>query len=40
MERGLVPSREKAGALILAGEVVAKPGTLVREDAPIRLLAT
>jgi 23S rRNA (cytidine1920-2'-O)/16S rRNA (cytidine1409-2'-O)-methyltransferase len=44
VERGLVPSRERARALILAGRVlvreqkVDKPGTAVPEDAPIRLL--
>jgi len=44
MERGLVPSRERARALILAGRVlvreqkVDKPGTMVPEDSPIRLL--
>jgi 23S rRNA (cytidine1920-2'-O)/16S rRNA (cytidine1409-2'-O)-methyltransferase len=44
LERGLVPSRERARALILAGRVlvreqkVDKPGTTVPEDAPIRLL--
>jgi len=44
MERGLVPSRERARALILAGRVlvkeqkVDKPGTAVAVDAPIRLL--
>ena len=43
VERGLAESREKARALILAGEVLAdgrvaaKPSTLVREDTPIRL---
>lgn len=43
VERGLVPTREKAKRLILAGEVlvddapVDKPGTLVREDATLRL---
>ena len=42
--RGLVASRERARALILAGRVllseqkVDKPGTAVREDAAIRLL--
>lgn len=42
-ERGLVPSREKAQAFILAGIVlvddvpVTKPGTLVSEDSKIRL---
>jgi len=44
VERGLVESREKARALILAGEVLAdekvasKPGTLVPEDIAIRLV--
>lgn len=44
VERGLAQSSEKARALILAGEVLAderaisKPGTLVGEDATIRLL--
>jgi 23S rRNA (cytidine1920-2'-O)/16S rRNA (cytidine1409-2'-O)-methyltransferase len=44
VERGLVPSRERARALILAGRVlvreqkVDKPGTMVQEDSPIRLL--
>jgi 23S rRNA (cytidine1920-2'-O)/16S rRNA (cytidine1409-2'-O)-methyltransferase len=44
VERGLVPSRERARAYILAGRVLAeeqkvdKPGTMVSEDAPIRLL--
>jgi 23S rRNA (cytidine1920-2'-O)/16S rRNA (cytidine1409-2'-O)-methyltransferase len=44
VERGLVRSRERARALILAGRVlvkeqkVDKPGTAVAEDAPIRLL--
>jgi 23S rRNA (cytidine1920-2'-O)/16S rRNA (cytidine1409-2'-O)-methyltransferase len=44
LERSLVPSRERARALILAGRVlvreqkVDKPGTTVPEDAPIRLL--
>jgi len=44
VERGLVSSRERARALILAGRVlvreqkVDKPGTMVREDSPIRLL--
>jgi len=44
VERALVPSRERARALILAGRVlvseqkVEKPGTAIREDAPIRLL--
>jgi 23S rRNA (cytidine1920-2'-O)/16S rRNA (cytidine1409-2'-O)-methyltransferase len=44
VERALVPSRERARALILAGRVlvseqkVEKPGTTIPEDAPIRLL--
>jgi len=44
VERGLVDSRAKAQALIMAGEVVVagkatiKPGTLVPEDAAITLL--
>jgi 23S rRNA (cytidine1920-2'-O)/16S rRNA (cytidine1409-2'-O)-methyltransferase len=44
VERGLVPSRERARAMILAGRVLVreqkidKPGTTVPEDAPIRLL--
>jgi 23S rRNA (cytidine1920-2'-O)/16S rRNA (cytidine1409-2'-O)-methyltransferase len=44
VERGLVPSRERARALILAGRVLVreqkidKPGTAVAADAPIRLL--
>ena len=44
VERGLVPSRERARALILAGRVlvreqkVDKPGANVPGDAPIRLL--
>jgi 23S rRNA (cytidine1920-2'-O)/16S rRNA (cytidine1409-2'-O)-methyltransferase len=44
VERGLVSSRERARALILAGRVlvreqkVDKPGTMVQEDSPIRLL--
>jgi 23S rRNA (cytidine1920-2'-O)/16S rRNA (cytidine1409-2'-O)-methyltransferase len=44
VERGLVPSRERAQALILAGRVlvneqkVEKPGAGVAEDATIRLL--
>jgi 23S rRNA (cytidine1920-2'-O)/16S rRNA (cytidine1409-2'-O)-methyltransferase len=44
VERGMVPSRERARALILAGRVlvkeqkVDKPGTAVAADAPIRLL--
>ena len=45
VDRGFVESREKAQALILAGavelegEVVAKAGTPVEEDAPIRIRA-
>jgi 23S rRNA (cytidine1920-2'-O)/16S rRNA (cytidine1409-2'-O)-methyltransferase len=44
VERGLAPSRERARAYILAGRVlvgeqkVDKPGTLVQQDLPIRLL--
>jgi 23S rRNA (cytidine1920-2'-O)/16S rRNA (cytidine1409-2'-O)-methyltransferase len=44
VERGLVASRERAQALILAGKVLVeeqkidKPGTQVSADAPIRLL--
>jgi 23S rRNA (cytidine1920-2'-O)/16S rRNA (cytidine1409-2'-O)-methyltransferase len=44
VERGLVPSRERAQALILAGRVlvaeqkVEKPGANVAADAPVRLL--
>jgi 23S rRNA (cytidine1920-2'-O)/16S rRNA (cytidine1409-2'-O)-methyltransferase len=44
VERGLVPSRERARAMILAGRVlvreqkVDKPGTTVAEDAPVRIL--
>jgi 23S rRNA (cytidine1920-2'-O)/16S rRNA (cytidine1409-2'-O)-methyltransferase len=44
VERGLVSSRERARALILAGRVLAseqkidKPGTSVPQDSPIRLL--
>jgi 23S rRNA (cytidine1920-2'-O)/16S rRNA (cytidine1409-2'-O)-methyltransferase len=44
VERGLVPSRERARALILAGRVLAneqkidKPGATVSPEAPIRLL--
>src|ERR1700747_2065101 len=44
VERGLVPSRERAQALILAGKVlvdeqkVEKPGTPVSEESKIRLL--
>ena len=43
-ERGLVPSRERARALILAGRVLVKeqkidkPGMTVPSDAPVRLL--
>jgi 23S rRNA (cytidine1920-2'-O)/16S rRNA (cytidine1409-2'-O)-methyltransferase len=43
VDQGLAPSREKARALILAGEVlegdrpVSKAGELVRGDAPLRL---
>ena len=43
-ERGLVPSRERARALILAGRVLVggqkmdKPGTAIRADATVRLL--
>jgi len=44
VERGLVPSRERAQALVLAGRVlvneqkVEKPGAAVTDDAKIRLL--
>src|SRR5579884_3403037 len=44
VERGLVPSRERAQALILAGKVlvdkqkIEKAGTAVDADVPIRLL--
>jgi 23S rRNA (cytidine1920-2'-O)/16S rRNA (cytidine1409-2'-O)-methyltransferase len=44
VEQGLVPSRERARALILAGRIlvreqkVDKPGTAVPADSPIRLL--
>jgi len=44
VERGLVPSRERARALILAGRVmvseqkIEKPGSTVPEDAALRLL--
>jgi 23S rRNA (cytidine1920-2'-O)/16S rRNA (cytidine1409-2'-O)-methyltransferase len=44
VQRGLVPSRERARAMILAGRVLVneqkadKPGTAVAVDAPIRLL--
>jgi 23S rRNA (cytidine1920-2'-O)/16S rRNA (cytidine1409-2'-O)-methyltransferase len=46
VDRGLVPSRERAQRLILAGAVLVgdrpatKPGTLVAADAPLRLRAT
>ena len=46
VERGLVPTRERAQALILAGRVLVneqkldKPGHSVREDAPVRLLGS
>ncbi|MBL8163541.1 MAG: TlyA family RNA methyltransferase, partial [Anaerolineae bacterium] len=45
VERGLVPSREKARAMIMAGEiqvagrVIDKPGTQISTDASIELLA-
>ncbi len=45
VERGLVPSREKARAMIMAGEiqvagrVIDKPGTQISTDAAIELLA-
>lgn len=44
VERGLVPSRERARAYILAGRVLVneqkidKPGTMVAGEAPVRLL--
>jgi 23S rRNA (cytidine1920-2'-O)/16S rRNA (cytidine1409-2'-O)-methyltransferase len=44
VERGLVPSRERAQALILAGRVLVaeqraeKPGTAVEDGVPIRLM--
>jgi 23S rRNA (cytidine1920-2'-O)/16S rRNA (cytidine1409-2'-O)-methyltransferase len=44
VERGLVPSRERARAYILAGRVLVneqkidKPGTTVADDAPVRVL--
>jgi 23S rRNA (cytidine1920-2'-O)/16S rRNA (cytidine1409-2'-O)-methyltransferase len=44
VERGLVPSRERARAYILAGRVLVneqkidKPGTMVAGDAPVRML--
>jgi 23S rRNA (cytidine1920-2'-O)/16S rRNA (cytidine1409-2'-O)-methyltransferase len=46
VERTLVPTRERAQALILAGRVLVndqkldKPGTSVPDDAPIRLLGS
>src|ERR1700750_3402156 len=46
VERGLVPSRERARALILAGRVmvdeqkVEKPGISVPSDAVVRMLGT
>jgi len=46
VERGLVPTRERAQALILAGRVLVreqkhdKPGVSVASDAPIRLLGS
>ncbi|HEX3661584.1 MAG TPA: TlyA family RNA methyltransferase [Acidobacteriaceae bacterium] len=46
VERGLVPTRERAQALILAGRVLVqeqkhdKPGASVASDAPIRLLGS
>jgi len=46
VERGLVPTRERAQALILAGRVLVheqksdKPGHSVPDDAPIRLLGS
>ena len=44
LERGLAPSREKARALIMAGEVLAdervmdKPGTMVPDDVTLRIV--
>jgi 23S rRNA (cytidine1920-2'-O)/16S rRNA (cytidine1409-2'-O)-methyltransferase len=44
VERGLVPSRERARALILAGRILVseqkidKPGSTVPPDAPVRML--
>lgn len=44
VDRALAPSREKARALLLArsvrvaGQLVDKPGALVREDAPVEVL--
>ena len=46
VERGLVPTRERAQALILAGRVLVseqkidKPGASIPDDAPIRLLGS
>jgi len=46
VERGLAESRHKAQALVLAGQVLVdeqkadKPGRLVAEEAPIRILGT
>ncbi len=46
VERGLVPTRERAQAMILAGRVLVheqksdKPGHAVPDDAPIRLLGS
>jgi 23S rRNA (cytidine1920-2'-O)/16S rRNA (cytidine1409-2'-O)-methyltransferase len=46
VERGLVPTRERAQALILAGRVLVseqksdKPGHSVSDDAPVRLLGS
>ncbi len=46
VERGLVPTRERAQAMILAGRVLVheqkydKPGTSVASDAPIRFLGS
>jgi len=43
VERGMVPSREKARALVMAGKVtvdgkrIDKPGTQINGDAPLRL---
>lgn len=45
LARGLAPSREKARALIMAGEVLAdgravdKPGTMIRDDATVEIKA-
>ena len=44
VQKGLVPSRERARALILAGRVLAaeqkvdKPGVAFPEDVPVRIL--